>query len=403
MHVAIIGAGFSGLLAAYLLEKNNISVTIYEKEENIGGHCHTLTSNNNYMELGTICSFTDHIKELLIDLKIDYSTHFLYRNFVDSNFINTEHMTQSEVKQLMIDLEIFKKVVTKYPKSLSSINFDYIDEDLLLPFKDFIYKHNILSIGKFLQPFISSFGFGSIDSVQTYYILRSFNTEIINAFLNGDRLLFFNKGTSEIIYKLSENISDIRYNLGVNNIEHFGKKVKVDTIYSSDIFDKVLITTKLPRDVIKDKLYNKLMKKIETNPFISCTYEIADSESLTTYFKDNQGKIGKTQYFRISKQNNRITLVAYAYGVVNKDIIDGMTKDIETLNIKILHLITVKQWYIFPHLKSINLTNSFYQDINKHQKVSNIRMIGSLVSIPSIDNLYLSVRDSIVKIIEENK
>lgn len=37
MHIAIIGAGFTGLTAAYELQKSNIDVTIYEKESEPGG------------------------------------------------------------------------------------------------------------------------------------------------------------------------------------------------------------------------------------------------------------------------------------------------------------------------------------------------------------------------------
>ena len=37
MHIAIIGAGFTGLSAAYELQKSNIDVTIYEKESEPGG------------------------------------------------------------------------------------------------------------------------------------------------------------------------------------------------------------------------------------------------------------------------------------------------------------------------------------------------------------------------------
>lgn len=37
MHIAIIGAGFTGLTAAYELQKSNIDITIYEKESEPGG------------------------------------------------------------------------------------------------------------------------------------------------------------------------------------------------------------------------------------------------------------------------------------------------------------------------------------------------------------------------------
>ncbi|OQY38450.1 MAG: hypothetical protein B6229_05890, partial [Spirochaetaceae bacterium 4572_7] len=232
----------------------------------MGGHCKTLISKNAHTELGTIFSFTNKIKELLIDLNIDYTERFIYKNFIDVNYNCTEHMTQNEVKNLINEIEILKELLNKYSESLKSVHFGLIHEDLMIPFSEFIVKYNLRSLGKFITPFSSSFGFGHIDSIQAYYILKIFNLNVINSYLQGDKLLFFNNGTSELITKLGANISDIRYTLEVKNIEVMDNKVKIETPYCTDFFDKVLITTKLPRDVIKDKLYNSLMKKIETNP-----------------------------------------------------------------------------------------------------------------------------------------
>ena len=43
-RIAIIGSGISGLYAAYLLHKD-YEITLYEKENYLGGHTRTLTIN----------------------------------------------------------------------------------------------------------------------------------------------------------------------------------------------------------------------------------------------------------------------------------------------------------------------------------------------------------------------
>lgn len=403
MKVAVIGAGFSGMLAAYLLEKEGIEVTIYEKEENIGGHCKSIFSKGVYIELGTVFSFSNKIKELLIDLKVDYNEYFIYKNFVDEHYNNVELMSAEEVSFLIEELDRLKFIMKSYKESLETINFGYIHESLLGSFKDFTDKHDLKYVRRIITPFLSSFGLGNIDDIQTYYVFKIFNINTIYTFIKGEKLLSFNKGTSELINKLSANITDIRYSLEVKNVEVKKDKVLVETPYASDAFDKVLITTKLPSDVIKDNLYNELMKNIETNPFIACVYEISNTDIATTYFKDNFGKSGKIQFFFTSKQNNRTTLVAYAYGYKEKEVIDGITNELIQVGVTIKQLITVKQWYIFPHLKKGNLTQHFYKNIDDRHKTSNISLIGSLVSEPSISNLYVSVSHTINEIIEEHK
>jgi len=42
MKVAVIGAGFAGLRAAQLLERNGISTAVYEARPRVGGRVHTV-------------------------------------------------------------------------------------------------------------------------------------------------------------------------------------------------------------------------------------------------------------------------------------------------------------------------------------------------------------------------
>lgn len=391
MRYAIIGAGFSGMLAAYLLEKKGINVTVYEKQECIGGHCKTIINKDIYIELGTVFCFPKHIKELLIELDVDYTERFTYRNFLDENFSKVEHMSKEKVVALMKELAKLEQILHVYYPSLKDINYGYIHEDLMVPLHDFLKMNKLDNISEVLAPHLSSFGFGNIYEIQAYYALNIFDMDTIYTFIRGNKLLFVNKGMSEIINKLSQNISDIRYCIEVKNIEALSDKVKVETEYSSDIYDKVLITTKLPNDVIKDDLYNQLMNKIDTNPYITCAYEVENKNIVTTYYKANLGLKGKIQFFHTFRHNNKNILVAYAYGYLNKELVNNITDDIKKSGVDVKHLITAKQWYIFPHLKKKYLTQSFYKDISDKQITSNICLIGSLVSKPSISNLYASI------------
>ncbi|EOD00967.1 hypothetical protein L21TH_0971 [Caldisalinibacter kiritimatiensis] len=258
-------------------------------------------------------------------------------------------LLKKDVILLINELAKPEVLLEKYSTSLNCINYGYIHEDLMIPLCTFLRQHNLNTICQVITPPLASYGFGNICDIQAYYALKVFNAETIYSFIRGDKLLFINKGTSELIKKLSENVSDIRYSIEVNNIEIIGNKVKVETLFGSDYYDKVLVTTKLPNDVIKDDFYNQLMNKIDTNPFVTCAYEVSNKNLGTTYYKANLGKKGKIQFFHTFKRNNRTILVAYAYGIVQKDLINGITDDIENLGIHINNLITTKQRYIFPH------------------------------------------------------
>ena len=366
-------------------------MTVYEKEEHIGGHCRTLVNGESYIELGTVFSFSAHIKALLVELNVDFYEQFTYRTFVNDRFEKVEHLSRLEVAALIEELSRLDKILERYMPHLGALNYGIIHEDLMLPLYDFLKYYDLNIISQVIAPHLSSYGFGDIKETQAYYAFNIFGLDTIYSFIRGDKLLFISKGISEIIRKLSQNISDIRYAVEVVNVDMVGDQVKVETPYGFDWYDKVLISTKLPRDVIKDDLYNQMMQKIDTNPYVTCAYEVENKNIVTTYFKSHLGEKEKIQFFHTYKQNDKSILVAYVYGTVSKDLINGITADIEKTGIKINHLITAKQWYIFPHLKAENLTSNFYLEISQKQKKSHICLIGSLVSKPSFSNLYASV------------
>lgn len=399
MKIAVIGAGFSGMLAAYLLKKENIQVTIYEKQETLGGHCKTLISENMYIDLGTTFSFKGKIKELFMALKVPYSEKFTYRNFLDQDYKSVQHIDPKLIEQLIKEYALFKQVLTKYKDYLNTTNYHEIHVDLLQPLSDFLKANNLHTMCHLVAPHLSSFGYGDICKTQAYYALRIFNSEAIDAFIKGEKFLFLDHGLSDLIKGLSHNIKDIRYNIEVKHIEACGKQVLVESDYGRDYYDKVLITTKLPQNVIKDDLYNQLMKQIDTNPFVTCAYEVSHSNLATTYYKANLGRINKIQFFHPIKCEDRTVIVTYAYGKISQAFMRDISNDLEMAGIQIKHLITAKQWFIFPHLKEEQLTTNFYKEIAERQSQTNIHLIGSLICEPSLSKLYQSVKTTVAEIL----
>ncbi|KAK2985203.1 hypothetical protein RJ640_010492, partial [Escallonia rubra] len=52
MRVAVVGAGISGLVSAYVLAKAGVDVVLYEKEDYLGGHARTVTFDGVDLDLG---------------------------------------------------------------------------------------------------------------------------------------------------------------------------------------------------------------------------------------------------------------------------------------------------------------------------------------------------------------
>jgi hypothetical protein len=400
MHIAIVGAGFSGTLAAYLLEKRGIQVTLYEKEETLGGHCRTLMHKDLFIELGTVFCFCDDIRNLFIELDIPFSERYSYRSFIDGQFDTVEQMTGEQVSTLLKELVQLQTILMHYPNTFGPAHYGMVDVDMDLSLEAFLLKHRLTTIAEAIAPHLSSFGFGHINELPAFYAFSIFDAKTINAFIRSEKLLFMDNGFSEIIQKLCQNISDIRYATEVQHIESIGAKVKIDTQYGTDDYDKVLITTKLPDGVIQDPIYSEWMSKIVTNPFISCAYKVDYKDKVTTYFKAHLGQKEKIQFFHTFKHLHKTVLVAYAYGLVDKVLVNTMMQDIERIGISVKHLISAKQWHMFPHVKAAHLSKTFYSDMIESQKNSPIQLIGSLISKPAIASLYRSIKETVEQVVE---
>lgn len=52
MKVAVVGAGISGLVSAYVLAKAGVEVVLFEKEDYLGGHSKTVNFDGFDLDLG---------------------------------------------------------------------------------------------------------------------------------------------------------------------------------------------------------------------------------------------------------------------------------------------------------------------------------------------------------------
>ena len=67
--VAIIGAGITGLTAAFYLKRNGIPVTVYEESDRVGGAIQSMRSNGYLAEFGpnTILETSPKVTQLVED------------------------------------------------------------------------------------------------------------------------------------------------------------------------------------------------------------------------------------------------------------------------------------------------------------------------------------------------
>ncbi|QHN78394.1 Tuberculostearic acid methyltransferase [Arachis hypogaea] len=167
MRVAVVGGGISGLASAYVLAKEGVNVTLYEKEDYLGGHAKTVNVDGIDLDLGfmlfnpaTYPDMIEFLESLGIDMELSelsfavsldggHGCEWGSRNGLSSLFAQKMNVFNPYFWQMIREIIKFKDDVISY--------LDMVDNNLNM-------DHN-----ETLEQFIKSNGYSEL-FVKAYLI-----------------------------------------------------------------------------------------------------------------------------------------------------------------------------------------------------------------------------------------
>ncbi|XP_057733264.1 uncharacterized protein LOC130948525 isoform X1 [Arachis stenosperma] len=167
MRVAVVGGGISGLASAYALAKEGVNVTVYEKEDYLGGHAKTVNVDGIDLDLGfmlfnpaTYPDMIEFLESLGIDMELSelsfavsldggHGCEWGSRNGLSSLFAQKRNVFNPYFWQMIREIIKFKDDVISY--------LDMVDNNLNM-------DHN-----ETLEQFIKSKGYSEL-FVKAYLI-----------------------------------------------------------------------------------------------------------------------------------------------------------------------------------------------------------------------------------------
>ena len=280
MKIAIIGSGISGLTLAYYLDKK-YNVTLFEKEDRIGGHTHTHTLKINQdiikVDSGFIVfnkkTYPNFIK-LLKELKVSYQPSSM--SFSVQSTLNRLEYAGNNLKTLFAQK---KNLLNIYFWRLlwEILKFNKLAKKILqkpelienLTIQEFVNKHNFSEyfLDNYLLPMSSAIWSSSYKDIKKFSLLFFLN------FLNNHGMININdrpqwltiKNGSETYVqkivsqlkgkiKLNSIISNVYRNNGKCIIEINKKKLKFDFVFFACHADQALKLIKNPNLLEKNIL-----------------------------------------------------------------------------------------------------------------------------------------------------
>ncbi|MCG8618171.1 MAG: FAD-dependent oxidoreductase [Desulfobacterales bacterium] len=256
MKIGIIGTGIAGLSAAWLLNRTGHRVTLYEKDHTLGMDSHSISFEQDGIELRTdvpprIFNVTqwpnllDLYREAGVALvPIDPSQSFSVAG--EPNFLNVDVAYQPQLPE---GQEITEKLnhimgdILRFAEGVPQDLADGLSHETTLAEYLTSRAYSQVFITDFLYPMLSSTvctcSYESLDAYPAPVILQT----LLN--LLGDQPLLRTKfGTRDVITRLSRGIDDIRYGTEVCAVTPTPAGVRVETTEGRvEEFDHLIVAT----------------------------------------------------------------------------------------------------------------------------------------------------------------
>jgi len=193
--VAIIGGGSSGTFAAVNLKRAGHSVVLIEKNSRLGGHVDTFRdpASGATFDYGVVAllntsvvrDYFSFLQEPLMDLPSNAGGDV--RAFANlrtdaKNVTLPPTIPWADPAAVFAAIQGYEAQISRYPFLVGGYNLpDPVPADLLLPFGDFLAKHNLTAIANMAFSFVQ--GMGNVLATTTLYVFKYLPKTTVDAFV----------------------------------------------------------------------------------------------------------------------------------------------------------------------------------------------------------------------------
>ncbi|MBQ1305315.1 MAG: FAD-dependent oxidoreductase [Erysipelotrichales bacterium] len=433
VRICIIGGGPAGLSAGmYLEQKGYENYTILERNDHVGGKCHSPHYNGRRYEMGAIMGVPSYYAVADVEkfCGITHDGPKLNRNYKNKegkviepfnpkkNLLKIPHLMEmkKQVKKLGEILETKYKgydvnghrgvaqgrydgyAVTPGREKISGENPNL--KDLCMPFKDWCKLNGVeLTQEIWVGPF-TSFGYGYFDEIPAAYVLKYLDFQTTMNFVNIN-LWTWKEGTQYIWECLDAKLKNhARLNSKITKVERKDGKVYVTVNGEVEEYDKLIVTAPLQylpdyADAREDE--KELFSKIDYERYDVLAVETKpeDHPEISYYVFDNMTpeRLGHLMvYYRRWRDSKDQVITTYAlrkhknsaeipYEECKKTVLE----DLKIMKNPASNIVNESSWYYFPHVFSEDYAAGWYDKVEAMQGKYDTYYAGEVMSFGDMD------------------
>jgi hypothetical protein len=440
LKIAVIGAGASGLTAAYTLKESGYkNVTVFEREATAGGKICSYEYNGHFYELGALY-FDSVYYQTVLDLGKEFGLDYAdwngpigtfnmegkwwfrrdmkktfakvpveFRTIIQNDGASKESSEKWNKFQLFTAYLNWKWLILKHRRTIMGTpGFPSTISEMYINFNEFALTHHITPMAHPMAVFMTACGYGYFTDVPAVNYMK-----IVPCALAPDRKRsYVINGWQSFWQRMADSLT-VRYNAEVTKVKRFQKgihdKIKITANNKKEIFDRVIVSAPLELAHHFMTLSEKeayLFKKIKNFEYYVTLIKLKKELNKDPNLPDQPltggvidhiypNSVGHIVCVLKSMHNNEHVYTFYQlnnwekspdemFQILNEDITKlGGEIDEKAPNNGIL---IQKRWTYFPHVLTQDLQAGFYEDLMDLQGVQGTYYIGSIMDFESVEH-----------------
>ncbi len=436
-RICVVGAGISGLTAAYELQKKGYShITVLEKAEEVGGKCISKIVKWHPFDLGgheMLAGYTDALQmadELgaptrasIPPMVYNHDTK-QYLNFKQAATISGKftlfQVIVASVKYLFL-------VATKFRNfSKPATGYKNVPEELNIPLEEWLEKRNLLALTDILSFVVKVQGYGHFRDTSAAYLVKFMGFQNwLSLLVSGMGLSkkwprVFTLGMLNLCQRIAATIPDVRVNTNILKIERHtapreslwegGVKIYIDGQSDPLVFDKLILSTSLELSNLGfldlTKTEQGLFQQIKFVRFFTTLCEVQGLPAgvVASIPLNNINKGEYTGYIKDFTDAPFASFFSLADSTMTgqyiEEEINRVLKRIPSYggqDPKVLRVLEQKDWKYFPYVAPPAVAAGFYNQLEALQGENQTYFASSLLSFECVGNCVAYTKRLITK------
>ena len=388
-NIAVIGAGPSGLSAAFELERQGAKVTIYEKNAAAGGQCCSYEVDGKYYDMGAIIGF-DHnslYTELINNWPVRKQALLGERR--GARYSKFGRMgKRGRAWHVRILFQLIKYTIL-YPWNFKQPGVKN-DNKFSEVTSDFVKKRQSKEFTDNTDMIFTPYGYGYMSEVPALYYLKYCDPKTLWSMLKRKSMFTFTEGYQNFWKQVAADFNVI-YEADIKKITRDTDAVFVASGKNVEKYDGLIVATPLQHlhtYLDCSTLEKELFSKIETYDYRTYLCRVKGSFDRPFYHHLNNFNKSRAGHVMMWAAQHGDTGVLLAYvqadGIRSQDIYQQLRDSLEMMGGELVDIIQERSWEYFPHVKTAGLESGFYKDLELLQGKNRMLMVGEIFNFSTV-------------------